>query len=93
MATRVRKFIEGLEVVINGEKINIDYSGNWKRRAIDISDKVLQKETALLEEAADQERDSLEPLREVLEHVVELAQLVEGSYLVPGWNVPQLNVP
>ncbi len=32
LATRVRRFIEGLEVIIDGEKLDTDYNRNWKRR-------------------------------------------------------------
>jgi hypothetical protein len=39
--TKVRRFIQGLEVVIDGENLDTDYSRHWKRRVLDVSDRVL----------------------------------------------------
>jgi hypothetical protein len=83
LATRVTKLNEGLEVIFNGEKPNFEYSGNWKRKVLDISEEVLQTGAIFLEEVTDKERDMLKPLRGIQGQVVELSQFVEGYELKP----------
>jgi hypothetical protein len=59
-------------------------TGRREKKAIDTSAKALGRGAAVTKEAITHEEDWLKPLREVLERVVELAQLVEGYELEPS---------
>ncbi len=57
LAARVRRFIEDLEVVIDGEQYDTNITKNWKKRAIDTRDKALGRGAAVTEEAVTHEED------------------------------------
>ncbi len=73
---KVRRFIQGLEVVIDGENLDTDYSRHWKRRVLDVSD-------GAVEGSCSPGRSS--ELREgTVEAPKRLALLVEGYELEPS---------
>ncbi len=55
LAVRLKRFYEGLEVVIDGESISSDPLGTWCRRAMGLTNEVLEESRGYMKEGAEQE--------------------------------------
>jgi hypothetical protein len=57
LATRLRKFNEGLETSVDGESITSDPLGTWRKKAMGLTGEVQRRTVALVEEAVRQVDD------------------------------------
>jgi hypothetical protein len=84
LATRLRKFDEGLEATVDKESITSDPLGTWYRTATGLTSEALRRTVAFVEEVVRQAEDPLIPLRKSVKRAMELVQVAERLEPDPG---------
>jgi hypothetical protein len=77
LAANLRLFNEGFEALADPERLSTNQLGTWRRKVVGLTDEVMKRVVALLEEAVKQVQDLLGLLRKAMERAMELAQMVE----------------